>query len=191
MSSPQAAQHKEPAPGPPPRFWARFIATGAFTGYLPWAPGTAGSLAGLLIALIPGAMDPAVLSVLIAAGLLAGAPAARAVAEHVGNRLTRTAAMAKERFQPGAHAGPDPSIVVIDEMVGMWVALLFLPPSVPAYACAFLAFRAFDILKPPPARQLEAVPRGWGIMLDDVVAGIYANILTQLLVRLLFPLFGW
>ncbi len=72
--------------------------------------------------------------------------------------------------------GDDPSIVVIDEVVGMWISLLFLPKTLLVATLAFLLFRAHDIVKIPPARQLEAVPNGFGIMLDDVVAGIYANI---------------
>jgi len=174
-------------------FWARAVATGAGTGYSPWAPGTAGTFAGLLIALIPGVAAPLTLSILVVIGLLVGAAASGRVAASVGHQLTRSAGLLKDRFQPGGHTAPDPSIVVIDEIVGIWIALLFLPPSIPSYAFAFLAFRLLDILKPPPARQLERVPGGWGIMLDDVVAGIYANLLSQLFVRLLpvlLPRFG-
>lgn len=184
MNSPPAADRKAAPP-----LWASIIATGAFTGYSPWASGTVGTFAGLLIVLIPGATEPLTLGVLIVAGLLSGAAAAGAVADHIGHRLTRSAKMTKALFQPGEHPLPDPSIVVIDEIVGIWIALLFLPPSIPAYACAFLTFRVFDILKPPPARQLEHVPRGWGIMLDDVVAGIYANIVSQIIVRFFLPSF--
>ncbi len=178
-----------PTDTPPerPPFWAMAVATGGFTGLSPWASGTAGTLAGLLIAVIPGLGDTAGLAALIAAGLVLGTPAAAIVARHVGHRLTRTAARTKEMFQPAGHTTPDPSIVVIDEFVGIWITLLFLPQTVASYCCAFLAFRAFDILKPPPARQLEALPHGWGIMLDDVVAGIYANIATQLIIRALVP----
>ena len=59
--------------------------------------------------------------------------------------------------------------------------LLFLPASFPLSIAAFLAFRVFDVLKPEPARYLERVPGGWGIMLDDVAAGIYANLACRLL----------
>jgi phosphatidylglycerophosphatase A len=76
---------------------------------------------------------------------------------------------------------PDPSIVVIDEVVGMWISLLAIPMGISAAILAFLFFRTFDILKPFPARQMEHLPGGWGIMMDDVVAGIYANIATRLL----------
>ncbi len=69
--------------------------------------------------------------------------------------------------------------MVIDEIVGLWVALLFLPGEIPAIIVAFTTFRLFDIVKPPPAAALEKVGRGWGIMLDDVAAGIYANAVTH------------
>jgi len=183
VNSPPDAGHSNA----PPPFWALFIATGGFTGYSPWASGTVGTLAGLLIVLIPGATEPLTLGILIVAGFLLGAVASRAVADHVGHRLTRSAEMAKERFQPGGHTVPDPSIVVIDEIVGIWISLLFLPLSIPAYVCAFLLFRAFDILKPPPAGRLENIAGGWGIMLDDVVAGIYANLICQAILRFLRP----
>ena len=60
----------------------------------------------------------------------------------------------------------------------MWITLLFLPKTIPVMIIGFFAFRAMDIIKPQPARYLERVPNGWGIMLDDVIAGVYANLLT-------------
>jgi phosphatidylglycerophosphatase A len=81
--------------------------------------------------------------------------------------------------------GHDSSKIIIDEMLGMWVALLFMPWRGDTVAGAFLLFRLFDIIKPFPIRRLERVPGGWGIMLDDLAAGICANVLVQgyLLVR--------
>jgi len=157
------------------------VATGFFSGYVPWASGTAGSMVGVLLYLIPGAENPPVLLVLIVLGFAAGVFTSGRVAAVEGNRLSATARATKELFQPGAHEVPDPSIVVIDEIVGMWIALFMVPHAVIGIGSAFVFFRIFDIVKPPPARQLERLPRGWGIMLDDVVAGMYANILTQLL----------
>lgn len=92
----------------------------------------------------------------------------------------------------------DPCEVTLDEFAGQWVALLFVPLGLMAsawsLACVFggqfLLFRFFDILKPPPARQLEALPAGWGILLDDLFAGLYANVVGQVLWRLT-PLAGW
>lgn len=187
MKSPRDAGNSG-SPDPRPPFVALFIATGALSGLSPWAPGTVGTLAGLLLVVFTGATAPLVLGLLIAAGFVLGGFAANSVARHVGNRLTRTAALAKELFQPGEHETPDPSMVVIDEFVGIWITLLFLPPTPASWICAFIVFRAFDILKPAPARQLEKIPNGWGIMLDDVVAGVYANIATQLIIRLVMPL---
>lgn len=76
---------------------------------------------------------------------------------------------------------PDPSEVVIDEVVGMMVTLAYLPWSFISIGLGFLLFRVFDIIKPPPARQLERLPGGWGIVMDDVVAGIYANLALRLI----------
>ena len=70
----------------------------------------------------------------------------------------------------------DPQPVVIDEIVGMWISLLLIPPETIYILAAFVLFRLFDVIKPFPARQAELLPGGWGIMLDDLFAGIYANI---------------
>ncbi len=164
-------------------FLTRFIATGFFSGYIPWASGTFGSLVGLAIYAIPGAENPIILLVLIAAGFAGGVYTSGRVAEAEGHRLSATAAATKSIFQPGAHAVPDPSIVVIDEIVGMWLSLACMPKSLPAMLIAFFLFRILDILKPPPARQVERFAHGWGIMLDDVVAAVYANILTRVILH--------
>ena len=70
----------------------------------------------------------------------------------------------------------DPGHVVIDEIAGQLVALLFMAPTPGRLIGGFFLFRLFDILKPYPARRLEALPGGTGIMLDDLVAGAYANV---------------
>ena len=75
--------------------------------------------------------------------------------------------------------GKDPSKVVIDEVAGMAVSLLFLPVNVTYLLCGLILFRFFDILKPLYIRKSELLPGGWGIMMDDVQAGIYTNILLQ------------
>jgi phosphatidylglycerophosphatase A len=83
----------------------------------------------------------------------------------------------------------DPGHVVIDEVAGQAIALAFAPVFGWKYALAgFILFRAFDIIKPPPVRQLERFPRGWGIMMDDVAAGLLALVLLQIGARL--HLFG-
>ena len=153
----------------------RLIATGFFSGYIPWASGTFGTLVGLLICVVPGVQTSSVLIPCIVVGFAVGVYTSGKVAKAEGDRLSRTAAAAKAVFQPGERVHADPSIVVIDEMVGMWISLLWLPPSVSSYVLAFVAFRVFDVMKPAPVRQLERLPGGWGIMLDDVIAALYAN----------------
>jgi phosphatidylglycerophosphatase A len=155
----------DPAPKNSVPWLARFFATGFYSGYSPVASGTAGSAVGLLAYAIPAFQSPAVLGAAAAGGLFVGV--------YVSGIMERA-------------FGVDPSIVVIDEIVGMWISLLFLPPTVASALAAFLFFRAFDIIKPPPARQLERLRGGWGIMLDDAAAGVYANAAVQLL-RVLFP----
>jgi phosphatidylglycerophosphatase A len=76
---------------------------------------------------------------------------------------------------------PDPGHVVIDEVSGQWIALIHSRVNLSHLLAGFLFFRLFDIVKPWPARRLEAFPAGWGIMLDDVAAGVYALLLMQAL----------
>jgi phosphatidylglycerophosphatase A len=143
-----------------PVAWAATaLATGFGSGYSPVAPGTAGTVVGLL--LFWPMKDLPVLYQLAATVLLfaLGVPAAT----HVSRRLARK----------------DPGLVVVDEMIGMWISLLWVPFTLPVVVAAFFAFRAMDILKPPPARGFEALREGWGIVLDDVMAGVYANLIVQ------------
>jgi phosphatidylglycerophosphatase A len=77
----------------------------------------------------------------------------------------------------------DPNSIVIDEVCGFLVTMILIPPSVMNIAMGFLLFRFFDILKPPPIRRSERLSGGMGIVADDVLAGIYANILLQIFVR--------
>ena len=158
---------------------AKIFATGCFTGYIPVAPGTAGSLLGALLYWIAG-MDNGILSsCLVVLVFFAGRFAADRVAQVEGPHLTTIAGFLKSRSHPGGSEA-DPSIVVIDEIVGMWVSLFLLPRTFTMIALSFVMFRLFDILKPFPARKLEQLPHGWGIMLDDVAAGIYANLVCRL-----------
>ena len=82
----------------------------------------------------------------------------------------------------------DPKQVVIDEWAGMAITLIGVPPRISSYVAAFILFRIFDVIKPPPARQLEKLPGGYGIVLDDVFAGFYSLIAYQIL-HALMP--GW
>jgi phosphatidylglycerophosphatase A len=77
----------------------------------------------------------------------------------------------------------DPQFVVIDEVAGQLVALIAVPLGWKSFLAGFILFRVFDILKPPPVRQLEAIPEGTGIVLDDVAAGLYALGIMHLLLH--------
>jgi phosphatidylglycerophosphatase A len=146
--------------------FAILLATFGYVGHFPIAPGTAGSAAALLLYallrwLSMPALDVAVILVLCLAGFWAGSVAA----VHYGRE--------------------DPGYVVLDEVVGMLLTLLFIPVSWKGVLAGFLLFRLFDIVKPPPARQLERLHGGVGIMMDDVMAGIYGNLALRLLIWLL------
>ncbi len=84
--------------------------------------------------------------------------------------------------------GKDHQRVVIDEVAGMCVSLLFIPVTLKYVLCGLILFRFFDITKPLLIRRLEKLPGGWGVMADDVLAGIYANIILQAIV--IFKVFG-
>jgi len=79
----------------------------------------------------------------------------------------------------------DPKQIVIDEWAGMAVSLIGVPPRLSSYIVAFILFRIFDVIKPPPARQMEKIPGGYGIVLDDVFAGLYSLIVYWILHSLL------
>ena len=149
-----------PSNASPPTLFVRLLATGFFSGHAPFAPGTAGSAVGLSIYFIPGMESPILLSAAAFLVFLLGVGVSTAMAKQLGD---------------------DPSVVVIDEIVGMWISLILLPKSFIVALLAFLLFRIFDIFKPPPARQMERLRHGWGIMLDDVVAGVYANVCVRIL----------
>lgn len=146
-------------------FAARIIATGLFTGYSPIAPGTAGSTLGLAIYLISGVGKTHFFIPLIIITFFVGVLTSSILEKSLGN---------------------DPSVVVIDEIVGMWISLLFLPFNFIIMISAFLLFRIFDIVKPFPCRKAEKLKLGWGIMFDDVIAGIYANLILQIAVLILW-----
>lgn len=89
--------------------------------------------------------------------------------------ISAYAAGAAETFM-----GHDSRKIVIDEWAGMFISLILVPLSITSYLIAFFWFRLFDVLKLPPASQAEKLPGGWGVTMDDVVAGIQANIFTHL-----------
>ena len=138
-----------------------WISSVAKIGYLPVAPGTFGSFIALLFwwYIIPE--SETVIYVLILVNLFL-----------VG---VITSTIISERKKDD-----DPSSVVIDEWVGMWIALVSVPKQLSWVLVCFFLFRFFDIAKIFPLKQLEKLKGGWGIMLDDVVAGIYTSIILLL-----------
>lgn len=143
-------------------FWAKFFGSGFFSGFSPFAPGTAGSAIALsMYWFIPGFELWYVLTIMIALFFIVGVFAARMLERALGH---------------------DPSVVVIDEIVGMWITLIAVPKGLLLVGVAFLTFRIFDIIKPPPARQFDRLSGGLGIMMDDVVAGIYANLVVRMII---------
>ena len=140
-------------------FLARVVATAFGSGYSPFAPGTAGSAVGLLLFWPMAALRWPWQAVASAVLFVVGSLAAGRVSQRVGLK--------------------DPGIVVVDEVVGQWVTLTALPLTPITAVLGFLLFRAMDIVKPWPARDLERVPGGWGIMADDVAAGVYAHLLLR------------
>ena len=145
---------------------ARLLATGFGSGYAPVAPGTAGSAVGLLL-FWPLASLPAPWQIVACTVLFGvGAYASTRLARELGRK--------------------DPGLVVVDEIVGMWVTLVGLPFGPATALVGFVLFRAMDVVKPWPARDLEKLPDGWGIMADDVAAGVYAHLALRV-VLLVWP----
>ena len=143
------------------------IATWFGCGYAPKAPGTAGSLAGLVIAIALNyaGYGRGTLLLLTAILLAPGIWSASVVARETN--IT------------------DPHIVVVDEVIGQWITLAGAATfNWKTYLAAFVLFRVLDIWKPPPARQLESLPGGWGIVADDVMAGLYGALAIFVLDRL-------
>ena len=148
--------------------WADLVATVFGIGRLGSGPGTWGSLAAILVWFllahwIPIKAQPIVLACMAALSIALGIPAATSVA-----RATKI---------------KDPQFVVIDEVAGQWITMLFSPVTWKTALVGFILFRVFDIVKPPPVRQLEALPEGTGIVVDDVAAGLYALAGMQLLLH--------
>lgn len=141
-----------------------FIATGCYSGYLPKAPGTWGSLVGLALFFVLQMLSLPVYLAAVAAIFLIGIFAAGEAEKIMDNR--------------------DPGIVVIDEIVGMLITMIAVPATPLAMVSGFILFRIFDILKPFPIRLVDQrFHGGLGIMLDDVLAGIYSLIVLHLVIR--------
>lgn len=162
---PEALQERAGVRGP---LWAVLVATFFGVGRLRPGPGSWGSAAAVLLwsaiayALPPSMRVPVVIALALVVTLI-GIPAATAVSR--------------------ASSLIDPQFVVIDEVAGQLIALIAVPLAWKTFLAGFILFRGFDIVKPPPVRQLEKLPEGTGIVLDDVSAGIYALAVMQLLLH--------
>lgn len=136
---------------------AVFIATAGYCGYFPVAPGTVGSAAGLVVYLLvwwtqSTAVEVGLIVALFLAGVWAGTTA--------------------ERYFGGIDPGP----IVLDEVVGMLITLAFIPVGLSGAIAGFFLFRLFDVIKPFPAGRFESLHGGLGVMADDAMAAIYANL---------------
>lgn len=148
---------------------AVFVATVGYCGYFPFAPGTVGSAAGLVVYLLVWwAQSPVVevglIVVLFALGVWAGTTA--------------------ERYFGGIDPGP----IVIDEVVGMLITLAFIPVGLSGAIAGFFLFRVYDVIKPFPAGRFERLHGGLGVMADDAMAAVYANLTLRLV---LWAVPGW
>ena len=148
--------------------WASLLATFFGMGHLHPGPGSWGSAATIALwwligSRIPVGFQPLWTAVLALLVIAIGIPAA--------TRVARAASL------------KDPQFVVIDEVAGQLIALIAVPITWKCLLVGFILFRGFDIVKPPPVRMLERLPEGFGIVIDDVGAGLYALLVMQLLLH--------
>ena len=145
------------------KLW-QITATFFYLGKLPIAPGSWGSLGALILwIIVPSSLyiQSLIIIILFYIGLLSS------------NKLST---------QTG---NPDPDEIVIDEVVGMSIALFMLPKNIAIYTIAFFIFRILDIFKPSFIYRVQKLPHGWGIMLDDVLAGVFSWLICQGLLMIL------
>lgn len=140
----------------------KIVGSALFTGYIPVASGTFGSLVAAIIYFIPGFEK---LYVIIPAIII----------------LFFYGVFVAQKFEK--KYGEDPSECTVDEVVGTWIALIALPKTLLIALTSFLIWRLLDIIKPFPARTSEKLPGGWGIMMDDVISGFYTLIIVHLIVH--------
>jgi phosphatidylglycerophosphatase A len=137
-----------------------FIATCGYIGYVPVAPGTFGSAAGLAVFFLLRHIGSTGAEVATIAALFGVGIWSSTVAEHHFGRI-------------------DPAPVVLDEVVGMLVTLAFLPVSIGGALVGFLVFRILDVIKPWPSARFESLPGGLGVMADDGMAAVYGNLVMR------------
>ncbi|MBI4387935.1 MAG: phosphatidylglycerophosphatase A [Candidatus Omnitrophica bacterium] len=147
--------------------WQELTGNFFYLGRSPWFPGTVGSAAGLaLIVLINWLGGGKASLVHLAAVIVLFALGLQSSRSYVQEKLNN-----------------DPQEVVIDEVLGIFVTFLGMPIHWKSLLFGFVFFRVLDIWKPYPIKKLEKIPNGWGVMLDDVLAGVYANVILQILLR--------
>jgi phosphatidylglycerophosphatase A len=139
-------------------FFEKLVGSGFYTGFIPYASGTFGSIVALVIYWIPDFENPMIIfSAIIVFGLYG---------IYVGTKFEK-------------EYGKDPRECTIDEMVGQWISLLLVPKTIIVSLLVFFIWRLFDIIKPFPARNLEKLKGGLGIMIDDVISSFYSLILIH------------
>lgn len=148
---------------------SEFIATGFYSGYLPYAPGTWGSWVAMIIIALCSLFSEAHMPILCLSLAIISTVIGIPTSEHFSNSIQKK----------------DPGCVVIDEFAGQFLAFVLVPLSGLNLILGFLTFRLFDILKPWPAGRLQELPGGYGIVIDDVAAGIYAMLATFALDRVI------
>ncbi len=156
-------------------FMRKLIITFFYSGLSPVAPGTVGSLAAslaLYALLLLTKPNPAQWQIELLAGLA----------------MACIFSVALGRWAVRQYHRKDPQMFVLDEVAGICLTNLFLPglAGIKSIAIAFAAFRVFDVIKPPPCKQLEKLPAGWGILCDDLAAAVYANLVCQIVLRVAF-----
>ncbi|GAB5046693.1 phosphatidylglycerophosphatase A [Thermodesulfovibrio sp. TK110] len=142
---------------------SKIIATVFFIGYCPVAPGTVASVFVMAFLWIFKPHDTIVLFILLIS-LILGTISSEKLAKHLNSK--------------------DPSCIVIDEFAGYLTAVIFLPLNLKVLIAGFIFFRFFDIVKPPPIRQAERIGGGFGIMIDDFLAGLFSNLLIRVFLLL-------
>lgn len=142
----------------------KLFGSAIYSGYMPFASGTWGSIVATFIYFIPGFENLYVILPLTLFLFLWGI--------NIGDKFERV-------------YGKDPSQLTLDEVVGTWISYVLLPKDVMIIGIAFVLWRILDIVKPPPARQAENLNGGLGIMLDDVISGFYTFIIMHIALFLL------
>jgi phosphatidylglycerophosphatase A len=142
----------------------KIIGSGLFTGFIPIASGTFASFVALLIFLIPGFENPTILMLVISVLIV------------IGVRIA-------DKFE--SIYGKDPKQFTLDEFIGMWITLLFIPKKIWFLIPAFLIWRLLDIIKLFPAKKIETIKGGWGVILDDVILGLYSFVIIQISIHII------